>query len=68
MSSPFKLLLNAPTSYIREDDEAEMVEVAPHRYVSRRALANICNPASPQASVAAPRKARSKAPNLLLAD
>lgn len=37
-------MLVSPTSYIREDDGAEMVKVAPHSYTSRRALAQLCNP------------------------
>lgn len=53
--SAYKALLNAPTSYVREDG-AEMVELKPHQFVSRIALATICSPRVPSSLAAAKRK------------
>jgi hypothetical protein len=56
--SVYRAALNAPTAYVREDDEAEMIELKPHCYVSRRALAVICSPkvVPPPRASAAPRR------------
>lgn len=57
MSKQFRHLLTAPTSYIRDTDEAEMIEVSPHQYISRRAVASICSPVS-----GSPQSVRAAAP------
>lgn len=69
--SPFTTYLNAPTSYVRDFDQAEMVEVAPHQYLSRLAIANICSlSASPSKPVPAGKARSRRTPGLasVLAD
>lgn len=67
MSKALRHLLTAPTVYIRDSDEAEMVEVSPHQYLSRKAVAVLCSPTlgSPQAKSAAVPQRRKPAMSLL---